>query len=98
MKTGVIYCPNHWGLKSGKKKYSEIVSLLDDVLTDYDFVQSESVDSVERIAGMMINISINSLYKESINYNIAKKVTRVPQCPPDKENAITDALRHYKMI
>lgn len=55
MKTGVIYCPNHWGLKSGKKKYSEIVSLLDDVLTDYDFVQSESVDSVERIAGMMIN-------------------------------------------
>ena len=32
------------------------------------------------------------------NYNVSKKGTRVPLCPPEKEEAILEALRHYKMI
>ena len=32
------------------------------------------------------------------NYNVSKKGTRVPICPPEKEEAILEALRHYKMI
>jgi len=32
------------------------------------------------------------------NYNISKKGTRVPICPPEKEEAILEALRHFKMI
>nr|WP_330393407.1 hypothetical protein [Anaeromicropila populeti] len=33
------------------------------------------------------------------NYNLPKSEdARVPQCPPDKEKAITNALKHFKMI
>lgn len=32
------------------------------------------------------------------NYNVSKKGTRVPICPPEKEAAILEALKHYKMI
>lgn len=33
------------------------------------------------------------------NYNLSKSENaRVPICPPDKEAAIMDALRHFKMI
>ncbi|MBR5152000.1 MAG: 23S rRNA (uracil(1939)-C(5))-methyltransferase RlmD [Clostridia bacterium] len=32
------------------------------------------------------------------NYNVSKKGTRVPLCPPEKEEAILEALKHYKMI
>lgn len=32
------------------------------------------------------------------NYNISKKGTRVPICPQEKEDAIVEALRYFKMI
>ena len=33
------------------------------------------------------------------NYNLSKKEdTKVPQCPPKKEAAIKDALKHFQMI
>lgn len=33
------------------------------------------------------------------NYHIAKTGnSRVPQCPQDKEDAIRDALKHFRMI
>jgi len=33
------------------------------------------------------------------NYNKSKKEKQViPQCTPEKEEAIVDALRHFKMI
>lgn len=33
------------------------------------------------------------------NYNKPKaKDTKQPQCPPEKENAIVDALKHFQMI
>ena len=35
---------------------------------------------------------------ERINYNIGKGKNRVPQVTPEKEAAIEDALRHFKMI
>lgn len=35
---------------------------------------------------------------ERINYNIGESKKRVPQVTPEKEAAIEDALRHFKMI
>ena len=36
---------------------------------------------------------------ERENYNKPKSEdTRQPQCPPEKEKAITEALRHFGMI
>ena len=33
------------------------------------------------------------------NYNLSKKEdARQPQCPPEKEKAITEALKHFGMI
>ena len=33
------------------------------------------------------------------NYNLSKKEdAKVPQCPPKKEAAITEALKHFQMI
>ena len=33
------------------------------------------------------------------NYNLSKKEgAKQPQCPPDKEKAITEALQHFGMI
>jgi len=35
---------------------------------------------------------------ERINYNLGKKKSKVPQVPLEKEQAIEDALRYFKMI
>lgn len=35
---------------------------------------------------------------ERINYNVNNGKLKVPQVPAEKEKAIEDALRHFKMI
>ena len=35
---------------------------------------------------------------ERLNYNKAKSDHKQPQCPPEKEAAIMDALKHFEMI
>ena len=80
-------------------------------LDELDITTAESKATYEEIKAYILNkyhFKVSSLYiaqiktkygiKEAINYNISKKGTRVPQCPPDKENAITDALKYYGMI
>lgn len=52
---GVLYCPNHWGFENQQKKRDKIKSALDDSGMNYDFIQSESADSVERLVTMMIS-------------------------------------------
>lgn len=52
-KTGVIYCPNHWGFRSQRAKRRRIVSALDAAGLTYNMVQSETPDSVERLTAMM---------------------------------------------
>ena len=40
-----------------------------------------------------------STYDEIKNYNLPKNEdSRQPQCPEDKESAIVEALKHFKMI
>lgn len=54
MPTAVIYCPSHWGLTSQKKRRQRIKDALDATGLKYDFVQSETSDSVTRLMNMMI--------------------------------------------
>ena len=36
---------------------------------------------------------------ERLNYNLPKSEdAKQPQCPPEKEKAITEALKHFQMI
>ncbi len=54
-------------------------------------------------------LKVSSLYISQIkrkcclevgeNYNLSKKEdSKVPQCPPEKETAITEALKYFRMI
>ncbi len=80
-------------------------------LDELDITAAESKATYEKIKAYIrdkYDFKVSSLYIaqtktkcgiiERINYNISKKGTRVPQCPPDKENAIKDALKHFGMI
>lgn len=54
MKTCIIFCPKHTGLKSNHKRWNKIANVLEQYEIAYDFIQSESAQSVERIVMMMI--------------------------------------------
>ncbi len=80
-------------------------------LDELDITSSESKATYEEIKAYVLDkygFKVSSLYiaqiktkygiKDGINYNLSKKGSRVPTCPPDKEQAITDALKYFKMI
>jgi len=56
-KWGVLYCPKG----RGKKQREKILRVLDDRGVDYDFVQSESTDSVGRLVTMLIRNGYRTL-------------------------------------
>ena len=51
---GILYCPKH-SLTSPQKKWRQIEKCLNDRGICYDFVQSETSESVERLVNMLIN-------------------------------------------
>ena len=53
-KWGVLYCPKT-GISNKRKRWEKIQRVLDERGVDYDFVQSETADSVERLMKMMIS-------------------------------------------
>ncbi len=50
---GIIYCPKE-GVRKTHKRWEAIQAYLKEKQVDYDFIQSESPDSVERLAGMLV--------------------------------------------
>lgn len=55
MKTGLVYCPRHEGLKSSEKRWRRIADSLEAHGVKYDLVQSENAQSVERYVSMLIH-------------------------------------------
>ena len=53
-KWGILYCPKA-GITNKRKRWEKIQRVLDARNVDYDFVQSENSDSVERLIKMMIS-------------------------------------------
>lgn len=51
---GIVYCPKHEFLNAGKR-WKRICRCLENEHIDFDFVQSENADSVERLVKMMVN-------------------------------------------
>ena len=47
-KWGILYCPKT-GISNKRKRWEKIQKVLDERKVDYDFVQSETSDSVERL-------------------------------------------------
>ena len=53
-KWGILYCPKT-GITNKRKRWEKIQKVLDERKVEYDFVQSETSDSVERLFKMMIS-------------------------------------------
>lgn len=51
---GILYCPKK-GIRADRKRWVKVQRALDLRHVQYDFVQSESTDSVERLVRMLIN-------------------------------------------
>lgn len=50
---GIIYCPKK-GFRNSRKLWQKVLRALDERKVKYDFVQSESIESVERLMNMFI--------------------------------------------
>lgn len=71
-------------------------------------VEKPTYDNIKRWVKAKYGFEVASLYiaqvkeklgiKERENYNIGTGKARVPNCPHEKEKAIKDALRHFRMI
>lgn len=81
-------------------------------LDELDITAAESKATYQEIKAYVkeqTGLSVSSLYIAQVkqkygiiereNYNLSKSEdARQPQCPPEKEKAIVEALRHFKMI
>lgn len=77
---------------------------------DLTAAESEAIyDEIKAYALEKHGLKVYSLYISQVkrkcglgmgqNYNLSKKENaKVPQCPPEKEAAIVEALKHFQMI
>ena len=81
-------------------------------MDELDVTAAESkatYDEIKAYVLEMYGLKVSSLYISQVkrkcgldvgqNYNLPKKEdAKVPQCPPEKEAAIIEALKHFQMI
>ena len=94
--------------KLQSKEHIEIEVKMDEL----DLTSAESKATYDEIKAYVLEkhgLKVSSLYISQVkrkcgldvgqNYNLSKKEdAKVPQCPPEKEAAIMDALKHFQMI
>lgn len=94
--------------KLNTKQHIEVELNLDEL----DLTAAESKATYDEIKAYVLEkhgLKVSSLYISQVkrkcgldvgqNYNLSKKEdTKVPQCPPEKEAAIMDALKHFQML
>ena len=94
--------------KLNVKQHIEVEVKMDEL----DLTAVESKATYEEIKAYVLEhtgLKVSSLYISQIkrkcgldvgqNYNLSKKEdAKVSQCPPEKEAAITEALKHFGMI
>ena len=94
--------------KLNTKQHIEVELNLDEL----DLTAAESKATYDEIKAYVLEkhgLKVSSLYISQVkrkcgldvgqNYNLSKKEdAKVPQCPPDKEVAIMEALKHFQMI
>ena len=73
------------------------------------FQQGATYEQIKAYVLEKYGLKVSSLYISQVkrkcgfdvgqNYNLSKKEDpKVPQCPPEKEAAIIEALKHFRMI
>ncbi len=80
-------------------------------LDEFDLTSAESKATYQEIKDYVLykfGLKVSTLYISQVkakcgiiereNYNKGKEGHRVPKCPKEKEDAIMDALRHFRMV
>ena len=94
--------------KLNAKQHIEVELNLDEL----DLTAAESKATYDEIKAYVLEkygLKVSSLYISQVkrkcglevgqNYNLSKKEdAKVPQCPPEKEAAIMEALKYFRMI
>ena len=94
--------------KLNTKQHIEVEIKTDEL----DLTAAESKATYDEIKGYVLekhDLKVSSLYISQVkrkcgldvgqNYNLSKKEdAKVPQCPPEKEAAIMEALKYFQMI
>ena len=86
-KWGIIYCPKA-GVTNRRKRWEKIQKVLDERGIAYDFVQSESSDSVERLMKMMINNG----YKTIVMVGGDSALNDAVNCLMMEENEVRESI------
>ena len=84
---GVLYCPKH-ELTSPRRRWEKIEKALKDNAVEYDFIQSESVGSVDRIVKMMINNGYKTIVVVGGDSALNDAVNCLMQCDREKRSGI----------
>ena len=107
-----MHISRRWFSCHGKQKPDDYINVTIE-LDDMDITSAETKATYDEIkkyvfehnAGMKVsNLYISQVKRKcgievGKNYNLPKnKDSRQPQCPEDKESAIVEALKHFKMI
>ena len=86
-KWGIIYCPKA-GITNKRKRWEKIQKVLDARGIAYDFVQSETAESVERLMKMMINNG----YKTIIIVGGDSALNDAVNCLMMEENEVRESI------
>ena len=85
------------------------IEIGEDELSKIDFSKDATYGEIKKFVLDKYGLKVSSLYIAQLkrkcgievreHYNKSKKESQViPQCTPEKEEAIMDALKHFKMI
>ena len=86
-KWGILYCPKA-GVTNKRKRWEKIQKVLDERKVNYDFVQSETSNSVERLMKMMISNG----YKTIIIVGGDSALNDAVNCLMMEEKAVRDSI------
>ena len=84
---GILYCPKK-GSGNPRKRWEKVKEVLDARKVQYDFVQSETSDSVERLMSMLINNG----YKNIIIVGGDSALNDAVNCLMKEEKAVRDEI------
>lgn len=84
---GIIYCPKK-GFRNSRKLWQKVLRALDERNVKYDFVQSESIESVERL----MNMFIANGYKDIIIVGGDSALSDAVNCLMNVDKTVRDGI------
>ena len=92
---------DHWKAFESGEQTKQMIIHLAEIL---DQLEPQGEDNLHTIWAKVPRPTFRQYYEYHYGYDLPyhntndKTIKRIPQCPPEKEKAIMDALRHFGMI